>query len=156
MFVLARWKPPLGWLRVFLTRLLLLPFETGSWNWSGFLLLSRWYQAGAPCAPRWSPGRNKLRVSLETGWNHLHGFRWDAEGRSGTFVLSGPRGCLKTIKRGAFASSRVTLFNLFTKRSGRGVMTGLGASLWQEHREKNVCVTFLSRRYVATEERTTS
>lgn len=32
-------------------------------------------------------------------------------------------------KRGALASSRVMLFSRFTKRSGRGVTTGLGPSL---------------------------
>lgn len=59
-------KPSLVWLRAFPTRLLLLPFETGTWNWGGFLLLSRWYQTGAPYAPRWSPGRNKREISFKT------------------------------------------------------------------------------------------
>lgn len=34
--------------------------------------------------------------------------------------------------RGALASSRVMLFNRFTRRSGRGVTTGLGPSLWRQ------------------------
>lgn len=69
--------------------------------------------------PPSDPGR-KAEATFNLNQTNPHGR---------TFVLSGPRGCLKTIRRGAFASSRVTLFNLFTKRSGRGVTTGLGASL---------------------------
>lgn len=219
-----------------------MPFETGTWIRGGFLLLSRWYRAGAPYAPNQSPGRNTNSWSVYGCRNHLRCFRradmniqniiwqffythtekieravylkcvfkahdatcgssgssvcgglgWEVEGswlklwlrtkvgscartplqlcrgspqqgtepkprneplyppqwprkenrghfhlnqmnlHGCTFVLSGPRGCLKTIRRGAFASSRVTLFNLFTKRSGRGVTTGLGASLQQK------------------------
>lgn len=55
----------------------MLPFETGTWNWSGFLLLSQWYQAGAPYAPDQSPGRNKLKISFRMQkpplyYNHTH------------------------------------------------------------------------------------
>ncbi|KAF3860076.1 hypothetical protein F7725_000331 [Dissostichus mawsoni] len=47
--------------------------------------------------------------------------------------MSGPRGCLTITRRGALASSRVMLFNRFTRRSGRGVATGLGPSLTTEN-----------------------
>lgn len=41
-------------------------------------------------------------------------------------------------RRGALASSSVILFSLFTRRSGRGVATGLGPSLQEEHNEQTM------------------
>lgn len=57
---------------------------------------------------------------------------WLQHRRGRTFELSGPRGCRTMTSRGALASSRVMLFNRFTRRSGRGVTTGLGPSLWRK------------------------
>lgn len=57
---------------------------------------------------------------------------WIQHRRGRTFELSGPRGCRTMTSRGALASSRVMLFNRFTRRSGRGVTTGLGPSLWRQ------------------------
>lgn len=87
--------------------------------------------------PNWRTFRSTLKPWNKQAWGQVQDQDSQFPTGSGTFVLSGPRGCLKTTRRGAFASSRVTLFNLLTKRSGRGVATGLGASLGQEQSWKN-------------------